>query len=132
MDILELMRSIVNSERAPAPVGPYSHAVVCQGVVYCSGQLGLDPDTGRLVEGGTVPETRQSLQNLKAVLESAGSDISKVLRCNIYVIDLSDFTQVNSVYSEYFPSSPPSRTTVQVAALPKGGRVEIDAIAEVL
>jgi 2-iminobutanoate/2-iminopropanoate deaminase len=128
--ILDIMRSIVNSDEAPEPIGPYSHAVICKGMVYCSGQIGIDPTTGRMVDGGVGAETRRSLENLQAVLRSAGSDMSKVLRCTVYVTDLGDFAEVNSVYSEFFPTAPPSRTTVQVAALPRGSSVEIDAIAE--
>jgi 2-iminobutanoate/2-iminopropanoate deaminase len=126
------MRSVVRSVLAPEPVGPYSQAVTSDQLVFCSGQLGIDPRTGKIVDGGSAAEARRCLENLKAILEQAGSDLSKVLRCTIYMTDLTDFQAVNSVYAEFFSSSPPARTSVQVAALPRGAMVEIDAIASLI
>ena len=119
------------TELAPAPVGPYSQALVAGEWLYCSGQIPLDPSSGLLVgEGNVEAETHQVLSNLKAVLNAAGTKPSQVVRTTIYLIDLNDFEKVNAIYAETFLSiSSPARACVQVAALPKGARVEIDCIA---
>lgn len=123
------MRS-VRSDGAPAPVGPYSQAVVCDGWLFASGQIPLDPTSGRLVDGDVEAQTRRVLANLRAVLEAAGVDLNAVVRTTIYLTDLGDFRRVNATYAEHFPNEPqPARTTVQVAALPLGARVELDCIA---
>ena len=116
---------------APAPVGPYSQAVKAGGVLYCSGQIALDPLTGAMVGVGDVEaETRQVLSNLKAVLEAGGSSPSQVLRTTVFLADLADFALVNGIYAEVFGEGvSPARACVEVAALPKGARVEIDCIA---
>ena len=116
---------------APAPVGPYSQAVKAGGVLYCSGQIALDPQTGAMVGAGDVEaETRQVLSNLKAVLEAGGSSPSQVLRTTVFLADLADFALVNGIYAEVFGEGiSPARACVEVAALPKGARVEIDCIA---
>ena len=116
---------------APAPVGPYSQAVKAGGVLYCSGQIALDPQTGAMVGAGDVEaETRQVLSNLKAVLEAGGSSPSQVLRTTVFLADLADFALVNGIYAEVFGAGvSPARACVEVAALPKGARVEIDCIA---
>ena len=116
---------------APAPVGPYNQAVKAAGVLYCSGQIALDPATGAMVGGGDVEaETRQVLTNLKAVLEAGGSSPQQVLRTTVFLADLDDFARVNAIYAEMFGEGvSPARACVEVAALPKGARVEIDAIA---
>jgi reactive intermediate/imine deaminase len=116
---------------APAPVGPYNQAVKAGGVLYCSGQIALDPYTGAMVGGGDVEaETRQVLANLKAVLDAGGSTPRQVLRTTVFLADLGDFARVNSIYAEMFGEGvSPARACVEVAALPKGARVEIDAIA---
>jgi len=116
---------------APAPVGPYNQAVKAGGVLYCSGQIALDPSTGAMVGGGDVEaETRQVLANLKAVLDAGGSTPRQVLRTTVFLADLGDFARVNSIYAEMFGEGvSPARACVEVAALPKGARVEIDAIA---
>jgi 2-iminobutanoate/2-iminopropanoate deaminase len=114
---------------APAAIGPYSQAIATDQCVYCSGQLGLDPASGQLVAGGVAAETRRALDNLKAILTAAGSSTDRVVRTSVYLVDLSDFQTMNAIYAEYFPTCPPARSTIQVAALPRGGRVEIDAIA---
>lgn len=115
---------------APAPVGPYSQAVVHGGLVFASGQIPLDPATGALVQGSIEAQTERVLLNLRAVLEAAGSGLERVLRTTVYVTDLSLFARVNAVYARAFPSAPqPARATVQVAALPLGAQVEIDAVA---
>ena len=116
---------------APAPVGPYNQAVKAGGVLYCSGQIALDPATGLMVGGGDVEaETRQVLSNLQAVLEAGGSSPGQVLRTTVFLADLGDFARVNAIYAELFSDGvSPARACVEVAALPKGARVEIDCIA---
>jgi len=122
------MRHAVSTPDAPAAIGPYSQAVRHGGLLWCSGQLGLDPLRGTLVAGGTVPEAEQALRNLDAVCREAGTALGKALRCTIYLVDLADFAAVNAIYERCFEAPFPARATVQVAALPKGGRVEIDAV----
>ena len=118
------------SDGAPAPVGPYSQAVVCDGWIFPSGQIPLDPASGRLVDGDVEAQTRRVLANLRAVLEAAGAGLDAVVRTTIYLTDLGDFQRVNATYAEHFPNEPqPARTTVQVAALPMGARIELDCIA---
>ena len=121
----------ITTAEAPAPVGPYNQAVQAGGWLYCSGQIPLDPATGEMVGGGDVEaETRQVLRNLQAVLRAAGTDAARVVRTTVYLIDLADFQAVNAIYAEMFGSGvSPARACVQVAALPKGSRVEIDCIA---
>ncbi len=119
----------VLSHRAPAPIGPYSQAIVAGGTVYCSGQLGLDPATKQLVEGGAAEQAHQALLNLAAVLEAARSTLRHVVKTTIFLVDMNDFAAVNAVYATFFPHMPPARSTFAVAALPLGGRVEIEAIA---
>ncbi len=121
----------VNTPAAPAPVGPYNQAVLAGGVLYCSGQIALDPVSGLLVGDGDVEaETRQVLSNLQAVLASAGCRPDQVVRTTVYLVDLADFARVNALYADLFSQGvAPARACVQVAALPRGARVEIDAIA---
>lgn len=120
----------VETRRAPAPVGPYSQAVVHGGLVIASGQVPLDPETGMLVSGDIEAQTARVLDNLGAVLEAAGTSLDNVLKTTVYVTDLSLFGRINDVYARYFTAEPaPARATVQVAALPLGAAVEIDAIA---
>src|SRR5581483_8640049 len=106
-----------------------SQAVKSNGMCFLSGQVGLDPKTGELVPGGVAEQAEQVMKNLNAVLEAAGLGFGNVVRCTIYLMDMADFGKVNEVYGRYFPKNPPARATVQVAGLPKGARVEIDAIA---
>lgn len=120
----------VRSAGAPEPVGPYSQAVEQDGWVFASGQIPLDPATGKLVEGDVEAQTRRVLANLRAVLEAAGAGFADVLRTTIYLTDLAHFARVNAVYAEHFDGEPaPARATVQVAALPLGAQVEIDCVA---
>jgi 2-iminobutanoate/2-iminopropanoate deaminase len=121
----------VNTPEAPAPVGPYNQAVLAGGWLYCSGQIALDPQSGALVGSGDVEqETRQVLRNLQAVLREAGASPAQVVRTTVYLADLADFATVNGLYAEVFGGAvAPARACVQVAALPKGARVEIDAVA---
>ena len=125
------MKAATTSE-APAPVGPYSQAIVHQGLVYASGQIPLDPRTGELVAGEIEAQTERVIENLAAVLAAAGSGLDAVLRTTIYVTDLSLFARVNAVYARHFSGEPaPARATVEVSALPLGAGIEIDAIAAV-
>jgi 2-iminobutanoate/2-iminopropanoate deaminase len=119
----------VSSPGAPAAIGPYSQAVVHGGLVWCSGQIGLDPVTGQLVGPDVAAQTRLVLQNLSAVLKAAGTDLSRVVKATVYLVDMGDFAAMNAVYAELFADHRPARATVAVAGLPKGARVEIDVVA---
>ena len=121
------MKSALNSKSAPAPIGPYSQGID-SGAVYCSGQVGLDPPTGNLVEG-VVAQTSRTLSNLDAVLKAAGMSLNNVVKTTVFMVDLAEFAQMNEEYGKHFSPPFPARSTVQVSALPKGARVEIDAIA---
>jgi len=123
------MQKIITTQNAPAAIGPYSQAVQMGSLVYTSGQIPLDPKTGKLVEGGIEAETRQVFANLKAVLNAAGADFPNVIKAMVFLTDLGDFAAVNAIYAEYFPENPPARSCVQAAALPAGAQVEIEVIA---
>ncbi len=123
------MKTIINSPHAPAPIGPYSQAVLYNNVLYVSGQIPLNAETGELLSGTIEEETELVMQNLKAVLAAADMDFSNVLKCSIFLSDMSLFARVNEVYGEYFPSEPPARETVAVKTLPKEVNVEISCIA---
>ena len=122
-------RSAIRTDRAPQAIGPYSQALACGDLVFLSGQIGLDPATGTLVAGGTAAEAERVLSNLEAVLAAAGLGFADVVRTTIYLVDLADFAAVNEVYQHHVREPYPARATVGVAALPRGARVEIDAIA---
>jgi 2-iminobutanoate/2-iminopropanoate deaminase len=121
-------RQTVTAPDAPAPAGPYSHAVRFGGLLFCSGQVPMDPATGALVEGSIGDQARQCLENLTTVCAQAGVTLSDAVRMSVYVTDISTFAQVNEVYGSYFESDPPARTTIGVAALPGGAQIEMDAI----
>jgi 2-iminobutanoate/2-iminopropanoate deaminase len=121
-------RTIVSTDAAPAAIGPYSQAVRHGGVLYCSGQIPLDPASGEPVGDSVADETRQCLRNLAAVCEAAGADLSRALRLTVYTTELDRFAEINEAYAEFFDADPPARAAIGVAALPKGVRVEIDAI----
>jgi 2-iminobutanoate/2-iminopropanoate deaminase len=125
------MKKIVSTDRAPKAIGPYSQAVVYSGVAYLSGQIPLDPDTGQVVQGDIAAQTERALENIKAVLEAAGSSLGSVLKTTVYLKDIGDFSKMNEVYGRYFPENPPARATIQAAKLPRDVMVEIDAIAAV-
>ena len=125
-------REVVASERAPKALGPYSQAIRIDSTVFCSGQVGLDAATGRLVAGDVQAQTRQALANLAAVLEAAGTSLPNVVKTTVFLANMDEFQEMNAVYAEFFPQSPPARSTVQVARLPLGALVEIEAIAVVL
>lgn len=119
----------LSAEKAPKPIGPYSVAVKAAQFIFTSGQLGLNPETGNIVEGGIEAETRQALTNIKAVLESNGSGMDKVIKTTVFLRDINEFTRMNAVYGEFFVENPPARSALQVAALPKGGAIEIETVA---
>jgi 2-iminobutanoate/2-iminopropanoate deaminase len=125
---MALSREPVTAADAPAAVGPYHHAIRSGGLLFCSGQVPIDPATGKLVEGTIGDRTRQSLANLEAVCAAAGTSIQNAVRCTVLVTDMSVFKDVNEAYGAYFAGEPPARTTFGVAALPLGADVEIDAI----
>jgi 2-iminobutanoate/2-iminopropanoate deaminase len=122
------MKKIINTQNAPAAIGPYSQATVHGGVLYVSGQLPINPATGELLTGDISAQTTLVLQNMKAIVEAAGSNMQNVLKTTILLADLANFAAVNEAYTKFFPSEPPARSTYQVAALPKGADVEIEAI----
>ena len=123
------MRKIITSESAPAPIGPYSQAIAWEKFIFSSGQIALDPQSGDLVQGDVGVQTRQVLENLKAVLTAGGATMQSVLKTTIYLKDMADFVKVNEIYDEYFGDSLPARSTVEVSRLPKDVLVEIDCIA---
>ena len=122
-------RSVVASSDAPAAIGPYSQAIRTENLIFTAGQLGMDPDTMELIPNGIAAQTRQALINLKNVLESADSGLNYVVKTTVFLQNMRDFGSMNGVYTEFFPENPPARSTVQVAALPKGGLVEIECVA---
>jgi len=124
-------RRTIDADAAPAAVGPYSHAVAANGLLFCSGQIPLDPATGEIVGDTPADQARRCLENLQLVCEAAGAKLDRAVRCTVYMTDLAAFAAVNEVYAEFFPSDPPARAAVGVSALPKGAQVEIDAIVAI-
>jgi 2-iminobutanoate/2-iminopropanoate deaminase len=123
-------RKVVNTPAAPRAIGPYSQAIVANGFVFCSGMIALDPATGEMVGASDVKaQAQRALDNLKALVESAGSSMERIVKTTVYVMDMGDFATVNEVYARFFREAPPARATVQVAGLPRGALVEIDAVA---
>lgn len=123
-----MSKEIIQTKHAPAAVGPYSQAIKIDGLVFVSGQLGLDPETGKLVDG-IEAQARQVLANLNSILTASGSHFDNIVKTTIFLADMADFAAVNSIYAEAFTDAPPARSTVEVSALPLGGLVEIEAIA---
>ncbi len=123
------MKKIVNTKNAPAAIGPYSQAVMISNLVYTAGQLGLDAETGLMVQGGIEAQTKKALQNLQAILEAAGTNMGNVIKTTVFLKDMNSFADMNSVYAEFFTENPPARSAVEVARLPKDAQVEIEAIA---
>lgn len=124
-----MSHQVVSTTMAPAAVGPYSQAIGAGDLVFCSGQIGLDPSTGELVEGGVEAEAERALRNLAAVLDAAGLGLGDIVKTTIFLADIADFNAVNAVYARFMPDPPPARTTIAVAGLPRGARIEIEAIA---
>src|ERR1700736_2719822 len=125
------MKKIISTSDAPAALGPYSQAIRVGSTIYCSGQIPLDPKSGQIVSGGIDAQTRRVLENITAVLKAEGLTFENIVKTTIFLVDLGDFQTVNEIYGSYFNQAPPERSTVQVAALPKGARVEIEVIAVV-
>lgn len=123
------MATVIHTTNAPAAVGPYSQAIDCGDLVYCSGQIPLVPETGLIVEGGIEEQARQMFANIKAVLNAAGLDFANVVKTTVFMTDLGQFATLNGIYAEYFPTNPPARSCVEVSALPKGALVECEVIA---
>ena len=123
------MRTVISAPDAPQPVGPYSVAIATEGLVFCAAQAGLDPRTGKLAPGGTGPETEQALANLAAVLAADGLTFADVVKSNLYLLDMGDWVTVNEIYGRAMGPEPPARTTVGVASLPIGARIEIEMVA---
>lgn len=122
-------KKIVTSDKAPKAIGPYSQAIRTDNLVFTAGQIGFDPATMEIVTGGVEAETKQALINLKHILEAADSGLNFVVKTLVFLQDMNDFAKMNAVYTEFFPENPPARSTVQVAALPKGAQVEIECVA---
>ncbi len=123
------MRDIVLTDKGPKPIGPYSQAVRSNGFLYLSGQVALDPKNGELVGSDVAQQTQRTLENVKGILEAAGSNLHHVVKTTVFLKDINDFAAMNETYAKYFPSAPPARSTVQVARLPKDALVEIEVIA---
>jgi 2-iminobutanoate/2-iminopropanoate deaminase len=124
-----MKKKVIQTEKAPKAIGPYSQAIATDNMVYTAGQIGLVPATGELIEGGVEEQTRQVLSNLSGVLEAAGSSIANVVKTTVFLKDMGDFPKMNGIYAEFFGENPPARSTVAVAGLPKGAAVEIEAVA---
>lgn len=122
-------KKIIRTNQAPLPIGPYSVGVEAGGFVYTAGQIGIDPATGELVEGGVAAETRQILINIQNILAAAGTDMENVLKTTVFLRDMNDFAAMNNVYAEFFTHNPPARSTIAVAGLPKNVAVEIETVA---
>ena len=125
-------RKTIDAENAPAAVGPYSHAVEANGLLFCSGQIPLDAESGEIVGDTPAEQARRCLENLQIVCRAAGAELGDAVRCTVYMTDLSAFAEVNEVYAEFFAADPPARAAVGVSALPKGALVEIDAIVALI
>lgn len=125
------MKEIIATDRGPKAIGPYSQAVKSKGFVFLSGQICLDPATQQVLEGDITKQTERVMENLKGVVEAAGSSLGHVVKTTVFLADMNDFAKMNEVYARYFPAAPPARSTVQVARLPRDVKVEIELIAEV-
>jgi 2-iminobutanoate/2-iminopropanoate deaminase len=126
-----MSKEFVYSKNAPEPIGPYSQAIKLNNLIFSSGQIALNPQTGQIAEGNIKAQTKQTLENIKAILTAGGSEISKVIKVTVYLKNIGDFTAMNEVYNEYFGESKPARSTIEAARLPKDSLIEIDVIAEI-
>ena len=123
------MREIISTDRGPKAIGPYSQAIRADGFLFVSGQIAIDPQTNQFAGGNTTQQTARVLENLKWIVEAAGSSFERVVKTTVYLADVADFAVMNEVYARYFPSNPPARATLQAGALPRGARVEIELVA---
>jgi 2-iminobutanoate/2-iminopropanoate deaminase len=128
-EVFRTVRQIIQTDKAPRAIGPYSQAIVAGGFVFASGQIPLDPQTGEFVAGGVAEQTEQVMRNLRAVMEAAGTSLERVVKTTVFLADMNDFAAMNEVYGRYFSEQPPARATVEAARLPRDARVEIEAIA---
>ncbi len=126
-----MTKQTVHTDKAPKAIGPYSQAIIYNGIAYLSGQIPLDPSSGQVVEGGIAEQTERVMRNLEAVLAASGSSFKQVLKTTVFLADMAEFPKMNEVYAMYFPENPPARATVQAAGLPRGVRVEIECVAAV-
>ena len=126
-----MTKQTVHTDKAPKAIGPYSQAIIYNGIAYLSGQIPLDPASGQVVEGGIAEQTERVMRNLEAVLAAAGSSFKQVLKTTVFLADMAEFPKMNEVYAMYFPEHPPARATVQAAGLPRGVRVEVECVAAV-
>ncbi len=122
------MKKVISTNKAPRAIGPYSQAILANGFIFTAGQIALDPASGQVVEGGIVDQTIRVLENLKGIVEAAGSSLDRTVKATVYLQDMSDFAAMNEVYARYFPNDPPARSTVQASRLPRDVRIEIDLI----
>jgi 2-iminobutanoate/2-iminopropanoate deaminase len=122
------MREVISTDKAPRAIGPYSQAIRVNGLIFTAGQIALDPATGQLAEGDVALQTTRVLENLKGIVEAAGSSLDRTVKATVYLKDMSDFAAMNEVYTRYFPNDPPARSTVEASRLPRDVRVEIDLI----
>jgi len=127
-----MSKEIIFTKSAPGPIGPYSQAIKSENFIFTSGQIPINPEAGQIIEGDVKAQTKQTLENIKAILTASGSDLSKVVKVTLYLKNIGDFGAVNEVYSEYFGESKPARSTLEAARLPKDVLIEIDVIAEVV
>jgi len=125
----DVMKELISTDKAPGAIGPYSQAIRVNGMLFCSGQIPIDPATGEFVEGGVVEQTEQVFKNLIAVLEAGGGGLDSVVKTTVFLSDMNDFAAMNEVYAKYFDSNKPARATVQAARLPRDAKVEIECIA---
>ena len=123
------MKTVISTETGPKAIGPYSQAIKANGFIYTAGQIPLDPSTGQILEGDVARQTARVLDNLKVILEAAGSSLDQAVRATVYLKDMNDFAAMNEVYARYFAKNPPARSTVEAARLPRDARIEIDLIA---
>jgi 2-iminobutanoate/2-iminopropanoate deaminase len=124
-----MKKKVIQTEKAPKAIGPYSQAIQTDSMIYTAGQIGINPATGELVSDGVEEQARQALTNISNVLEAAGSNLALVVKTTVFLKDMNDFAKVNAIYAEFFAENPPARSTIAVAGLPKGGLVEIEAVA---
>uniref|UniRef100_A0A7C3RME5 RidA family protein n=1 Tax=Dictyoglomus thermophilum TaxID=14 RepID=A0A7C3RME5_DICTH len=123
------MKEIISTSKAPSAIGPYSQAVKVGNLIFISGQIPIDPSSGNMVDGDIKEQTKRVLENIKGILEAVGASLANVVKTTVFMIDLSEFSLMNEVYKDYFPEKPPARSTIQVSALPRGAKIEIEAIA---